>query len=173
MARISTYQHDAMPHADDNVIGTNQSPGHANETVLFRIGAIEELIRSNLLHVQSFTRSDYDNRFYDDLSNLIPADTGTTSPPDPSTATPIPDAAINVTHNLNSQNVVVFLSLTLHPVTRSDSGVISLDEAGMNLGQVQHDNETNGYTVETVDNNTVRIVFDQSAVYSGTIIVMG
>ena len=46
MARISTYQHDAMPHAEDNVIGTNQSPGHANETVLFSLNSIQELFRN-------------------------------------------------------------------------------------------------------------------------------
>ena len=51
MARISTYQHDAMPHADDNVIGTNQSPGHANETVLFRVGAIADFVENGLLYL--------------------------------------------------------------------------------------------------------------------------
>lgn len=44
MARISTYQHDAVPHADDNVIGTNQSPGHANETVLFSLANLSNFL---------------------------------------------------------------------------------------------------------------------------------
>ena len=54
MARISTYQHDAMPHADDNVIGTNQSPGHANETVLFSLANIQALFREGTFFSQSF-----------------------------------------------------------------------------------------------------------------------
>ena len=52
MARISTYQHDAMPHAEDNVIGTNQSPGHANETVLFSLDSIQELFRNGTVFTQ-------------------------------------------------------------------------------------------------------------------------
>ena len=95
MARISTYQHDAMPHADDNVIGTNQSPGHANETVLFRIGAIGELIRDGLVG-----QLDVDfGREYDALPDPLPADYDSSTFPDIG----LPHYTIN--HNFNTDNI--------------------------------------------------------------------
>ena len=60
-----------MPHAQDNVIGTNQSPGHASETVLFSLSAIENLFRQGVISINSYDRSDYDNDFYNDLNNLV------------------------------------------------------------------------------------------------------
>ena len=70
MARISTYQHDAMPHAEDNVIGTNQSPGHANETVLFSLAGIQELFREGTVFTEDIdVGEDLDN-----LPSPIPAD---------------------------------------------------------------------------------------------------
>ena len=71
MARISTYQHDAQPHANDNVIGTNQSPGHASETVLFSLSAIETLFRAGVISITNYDRTTYDNNFYTDLNNLV------------------------------------------------------------------------------------------------------
>ena len=71
MARISTYQHDAMPHAEDNVIGTNQSPGHANETVLFSLAGIQQLFREGTVFTQDIdVGADLDN-----LPDPITADT--------------------------------------------------------------------------------------------------
>ena len=62
MARISTYQHDAMPHAEDNVIGTNQSPGHANETVLFSLQGIQDLFRQGTVFTEDIdVGEDLDN----------------------------------------------------------------------------------------------------------------
>ena len=62
MARISTYQHDAMPHAEDNVIGTNQSPGHANETVLFSLQGIQQLFRNGTVFTEDIdVGADLDN----------------------------------------------------------------------------------------------------------------
>ena len=49
MARISTYSFDQDPTIEDNVIGTNGTPGGANETVLFSLGAISNVILSPTL----------------------------------------------------------------------------------------------------------------------------
>ena len=162
MARISTYQHDAMPHVEDNVIGTNQSPGHANETVLFRIGAIEELIRQGLFYTQTFTRSNYDNGFYSDLTNLITTDTTST----------IPEASVTFTHGLENRTPGILLVLTEFPIVVNESGVAEFAES-IDHGQVPSDNVAAPYTVNYVDDNNIQIVFDFKKVYSGTVIILG
>ena len=172
MARISTYQHDAMPHADDNVIGTNQSPGHANETVLFRIGAIEELVRNGLLHIQQFTRSDYDNRFYDDLSNLVNTNAGTSSSDVPDTGQgEIPRPSITVTHELPSAEPAILLVLSYTPIILGSDGIPVLGDP-ISIGQVPADNTEHPYTI-TYGQGTVNVEFQFTHIYSGTIIIIG
>ena len=96
MARISTYTHDAMPHADDNVIGTNQSPGHASETVLFSLSNIEQLFRGNSLHM-----ADIDHGMeYDALPDPLPDDFDSSTFPD------VDPPIFQIAHNLNTDNLV-------------------------------------------------------------------
>ncbi|MDA7992445.1 MAG: hypothetical protein MPJ25_05340 [Pirellulales bacterium] len=96
MARISTYTHDAMPHADDNVIGTNQSPGHASETVLFSLSNIEQLFRGNSVHMADIDHG----REYDSLTLPLPADF------DSSTLPSVTPFEFEIAHNLNTDNLV-------------------------------------------------------------------
>lgn len=96
MARISTYTHDAMPHADDNVIGTNRSPGHASETVLFSLSAIEELFRSN-----SVNMADIDHGIeYDALTLPLPAGFNRANLP------VVAPFVFDIVHNLRTDNLV-------------------------------------------------------------------
>ena len=169
MARISTYQHDAMPHLEDNVIGTNQSPGHANETVLFSLQAIQDLILNNTLHVQNFTRRDYDNDFYNDLNNLV-SPTGT--PIDLTNTQSVPLPSVTINHSLGTQVPAVILRLQIQPITINTSGVPELGDL-VDLGQLPADNSDYPYTINYTSSTQLQIVFNFRAVYSGTIILLG
>lgn len=46
MARTSSYRDDANATLEDRIFGTNQSPGHASETVNFRLSQIRDLFVS-------------------------------------------------------------------------------------------------------------------------------
>lgn len=170
MARISTYQHDAVPHADDNVIGTNQSPGHANETVLF-----------SLANLSNFLLVDYpQQQIMDDprlgnttvmIGDMAATNAGTIVVPrtfrydidfgagvydnneepdvtiDPSA--PLPEPVFTIKHNLGTQNVRVDVALRFN-----------LPGATVpTLNIVSQDSVVHGYIVSIIDNNTIRLTF--------------
>ena len=145
MARISTYQHDAMPHAEDNVLGTNQSPGHANETVLFSLSAIQELFRNGTVFEQDYN-------FGTDLDNLpdpIPADF------DPSQFPSLnADPAVTVNHNLGTDNLI-FGVFVLENVNGTDRyvDINRLSDANSAI----RDNTT----IYQIDNNNLFVGFPQ------------
>ena len=166
MARISTYQHDAMPHLEDNVIGTNQSPGHANETVLFSLQAVQDLIREGILHIQQYTQSDYTNsEFYSDPTNFVP----NPSPDNPGEdAGAIPVADINIAHNLGNDMPIVFMTINEIPV--DNMGMLGTP---INHGQLPPDNTLVPYTITYIDSNNINIQFVNRKIYNGTLTIVG
>ena len=170
MARISTYQHDAMPHADDNVIGTNQSPGHASETVLFSLSAIEQLFRAGVISIQNYDRTTYDNNFYNNLNNLVQnQDQDGGSIPN---AGDIPLPEITLTHTLQTNMPAVILTATVTAISLDGNGNAVLG-AETRLGQILESNLTHPYTISYPSNNQVRITFSNRSIYSGTITLLG
>ena len=176
MARISTYQHDAMPHAQDNVIGTNQSPGHASETVLFSLSAIENLFRAGVISINNYNRTSYDNDFYADLNNLVQnQDQDGGSVPE---VGDIPLPAITITHTLQTDMPAVILTADVTAISLDANGNAILG-AVTRLGQILESNTTHPYTIEypSADNNLlakqVRITFQNRSIYSGTITLLG
>ena len=169
MARISTYQHDAMPHAEDNVIGTNQSPGHASETVLFSLSAIETLFRSGLIYTQTFSSTNYTPSdtatFYGNASNLViggmpGADTSS-----------IPDATMQITHNLNKTSPIVFLFLEELPLEAT--GDTAVFGSPISIGQVGPENDNASYSIAYDNANQLTVTFDFKKSYQGTILIIG
>ena len=169
MARISTYQHDAQPHANDNVIGTNQSPGHASETVLFSLSAIETLFRNGLIYSQTFNSSNYTPSdtatFYSNASNLVVG--GTPG----STTESIPDATMQITHNLNKTMPIVFLFLEELPLEAT--GDTAIFGAPVSIGQVGPENDNASYSVSYDNANQLTVTFDFKKSYQGTILIIG
>ena len=166
MARISTYQHDAVPHADDNVIGTNQSPGHASETVLFSLANL-----SNFLLVDHPQQQAMESNTTVMVGSMAPTSTGITAVPrtfrynidfgagiydnneepdvtiDPSA--PLPEPVFTIKHNLGTQNVRVDVALRFNLP----------GETVPTLNIVSQDSIVYGYIVTIIDNNTIRLTF--------------
>ena len=152
MARISTYQHDAMPHVDDNVIGTNQSPGHANETVLFNLQSIGDLIlafegnaNTYVTNVSIFEGvTDFtSDQFFIDFPNVDDEDDSN-----------IPRRVFR--HNLNSRVV----NVSFYETTTDPSGTFFRRSPG----SVE--------SVDIVDDNSVRIDFGTRREISGALIIV-
>lgn len=140
MARISTYQHDAMPHAQDNVIGTNQSPGHSNETVLFSLANIENLFRSNSVHAADIDHG----QEYDSLTLPLPADF------DRSTLPSVEPFEFQIAHNLNTDNLVY--DVFVLEAVGSTNRFVPID-------RLQNLVFRDGIEVYQMDNNTLFVSF--------------
>ena len=176
MARISTYPIDSIVSLQDNVIGTNQSPGHVNETVLFPVSGLANLIRDGYTRI-----FDSEVSFGQDIpaNGFLPAAYQTIPDPLVSTSTR-PDVNLRVglmpeftyTHNLNTTSVVVtvFEDVMEYTFTSTDA---DNPQVGNSYTPRGFQDVTDDVTITIIDNNNVRVSFGLPRPITGKVIIIG
>ena len=163
MARISTYPIDSIVSLQDNVIGTNQSPGHVNETVLFPVSGLAALITEGYAQIH-----DVEVNYGQDIpvSGVLPAIYL------PSIAPSLPDGSagaiirgsvpsLQFTHPFNTMNVVV--SVFENTTDFNANGFV----------QTGFRDVSNDLDISIIDNDTVLVDFGLPRPITGRVIIIG